>query len=127
MNYTIGKSAVLLFRQKCKILSSDIQKKIDFAEKVDRTLNQFPKEKYKVTMGFFVQPYGSTSLYVCESESDVDICVYATPELYSNIEFPSNFLKLAQDKQQLLFLEVIISRAVDSLASEKRMLMLILH
>ena len=123
----IGRSAVLLFRQKCKILSSDIQKKIDFAEKVDRTLNQFPKEKYKVTMGFFVQPYGSTSLYVCESESDVDICVYATPELYSNIEFPSNFLKLAQDKQQLLFLEVIISRAVDSLSSEKRMLMLILH
>ena len=123
----IGRSAVLLFRQKCKILSSDIQKKIDFAEKVDRTLNQFPKEKYKVTMGFFVQPYGSTSLYVCESESDVDICVYATPELYSNIEFLSNFLKLAQDKQQLRFLEVIISRAVDSLASEKKMLMLIPH
>ena len=108
-------------------MSSDIQKKIDFAEKVDRTLNQFPKEKYKVTMGFFVQPYGSTSLYVCESESDVDICVYATPELYSNIEFPSNFLKLAQDKQQLRFLEVIISRAVDSLASEKKMLMFIPH
>ena len=127
MNYTIGKSAVLLFRQKCKILSSDIQKKIDFAEKVDRILNQFPKEKYKVPKGFFVQLYGSTSLYVSESESDVDICVYGTPELYSNFEFPSNFLKLAQDKQQLRFLEVIISRAVDSLASEKKMLMLIPH
>ena len=119
-NYTIGKSAVLLFRQNYEILSSDIQRKFDYIEKVDRTINQFAKEKYQVSNGFIVQPYGSTSLYVSEPESDIDICVYATPELYSNIEYPSNFMKLAQNKQQIYFLQVIISRAVDSLASEKR-------
>ena len=119
-NYTIGESAVQLFKQKCKIMSSDIQKKIDYVKEVERTINQYSKEKYQVSKGFIVQPYGSTSLYVSELESDIDICVYATPVLYSNIEYPPNFSKLTQDKQQIHFLHEIISRAVDSLASNKR-------
>ena len=119
-NCTIGKSAVLLFRQKYKILSSDIQRKFDYIEKLDRTINQFTEEEYQVSMGFIVQPYGSTSLYVSEPESDLDICVDATRELYSNIAYPPNFLKLVQDKQQIHFLHEIISRAVHCLVSEKR-------
>ena len=119
-NYTIGKSAVVLFKQKYKILSSDIQRKFDYIEEVDRTINQFTKQNYQVSKGFIVQPYGSTSLYVSEPESDIDLCVEATSDLYSNIVYPPNFLKLVQDKQQIHFLHEIISRAVDSLASKKR-------
>ena len=92
-----------------------------YVERVKRAINVFTKEKYQVAKGFLVQPYGSTSLYVSETESDIDICAYATTELYnSGLTQKEEFSELHQDKQQVHFLRLVVSRVVDSLASTKR-------
>ena len=56
-----------------------------------------------------------------EPGSDVDICACATDDLYNSsvVEEKDKFLELPQDKQQLHFLRLILSRVVDSLASKK--------
>ena len=71
-------------------------------------------------MGFIAQSIDPPSLYFSESKSDIDICVYATPEFHSNILYSRNCLKLSQEEQQIHFLHELFLRAIDSLASEKK-------
>ena len=122
VKYTIGKSSVLCFKNKYyTTLLSDIHKKFNYVERAEREINDFTKENYQVAKGFLVQPYGSASLYVSEPESDIDICAYATTELYnSGLTQKEGFSELHQDKQQVHFLSLVVSRVVDFLASTKR-------
>ena len=122
VKYTIGKSSVLCFKSKYyTTLLSDIHKKFNYVERVERAINDFTKEKYQVANGFLVQPCGSASLYVSETESDIDICAYATTELYnSGLTQKEEFSELHQDKQQVHFLSLVVSRVVEYLASTKR-------
>ena len=122
INYIIGKSVVLQFKQKYyKTLIKDIQAKFNYVQRVERAINNFTKDKYQISRGFIVQPYGSTSLYVCEPESDIDICAVATAELSDTIVMTNKYFKiLPEHKQQEYFLDLVVSRVVDSLACEKR-------
>ena len=120
--YDIGKSSVLCFKNKYyTTLLSDIQKKFNYVARVERAINYFTKETYQVSEGFLVQPYGSSSLFVSEPESDIDICAYATEKLYSSrLTQKKEFSKLHKDKQQVHFLTLVVSRVVNSLASSKK-------
>ena len=122
LNYIIGKSSVVQFKEKYyKTLLTDTYGKFSYVETVERALNQFTKEKFKVCRGFIVQPYGSASLYVSEPESDIDICVLGTAELRESCVIPEkDFFKIGQHKQQVHFLDYVVTRAIDSLASEKK-------
>ena len=122
LNYIIGKSCALCFKRKYyRTLFNDVNQKLNYVGRIERAMNQFTKEHYQVSKGFNVQLYGSTSLYVNEPESDLDICARATDDLYNSpvVKDKEKFLKLPQDKQQLHFLGIILSRVVDSLASKK--------
>ena len=122
VNYVIGKSCALCFKQKhYRTLFHDTSEKLNYVGRIERAMNQFTKEHYQVSKGFNVQSYGSTSLYVNEPESDLDICARATDDLYNSpvVKEKEKFLKLPQDKQQLHFLGIILSRVADSLASKK--------
>ena len=122
VNYFIGKSSVVQFKEKYyKTLLTDTSEKFNYVERVERAINQFTKETFKVSKGFIVQPYGSTSLYVSEPDSDIDICTLDTAELRESSAIPSkDFFKITQHKQQKHFLDYVVTRAIDSLASEKR-------
>ena len=122
MNYIIGKSSVVQFKKKCyKTLLTDTYEKFNYVERVERAINQFTKETFKVSKGFIVQPYGSASLYVSEPESDIDICALDTAELRESCVIPSkDFFQIGQHKQQVHFLDHVVTRAIESLASEKK-------
>ena len=121
VNYIIGKSSFTCFTQRYKNLVTDISRKFTYVERIEREINHFTKVHFQVSKGFIVKPYGSTSIFVNEPGSDVDICAYATDDLYNSsvVEEKEKFLELSQDKQQLHFLRLILSRVVDSLASKK--------
>ena len=122
VNYIIGKSSVVQFKEKYyKTLLTDTYEKFNYVERVERAINHFTKETFKVSKGFIVQPYGSVSLYVSEPESDIDICALDTAELRKSGVIPSkDFFNIGQHKQQVHFLDLVVTRAIDSLASEKK-------
>ena len=121
-NYITGKSSVVQFKEKYyKTLLTDTYEKFNYVERVERAINQFTKSTFKVSKGFIVQPYRSTSLYVSEPESDIDICALDTAELRESSVIPSkDFFKIRHHKQQKHFLDYVVTRAIDSLASGKK-------
>ncbi|XP_057311884.1 uncharacterized protein LOC130649592 [Hydractinia symbiolongicarpus] len=120
----IGESALALFKKNSTVLLKSVTDKLRFQKDIDIAINKFCMEKFQLKNGFIVAMYGSTSLYVCEPESDVDVCVLATKEVYSSSivddSIKKEFQKCEQKEQQKHFLQNVISRSVDSIVSSKR-------
>ena len=97
VNYIIGKSSFTCFTQRYKNLVTDINRKFTYVERIEREINHFTKVHFQVSKGFIVKRYGSTSIFVNESGSDVDICACATDELYNSslVEEKEKFLELS--------------------------------
>ena len=94
--YVIAKSSFAWFTESFKNLVTDISRKYTYVGRIEREINHFTKVHFQVSKGFVVKPYGSTSIFVNEARSDVDICAYATDELYNSslVEEKEIFLEL---------------------------------
>ena len=85
---------------------------------------RFVKTKYKMNNSFKVSIYGSTSIYVCEPESDLDICVFAEQDVYSSNIFPIQIKvrinELSDVEKEKYVLQFVVSQALDSVVSSKK-------
>ena len=95
--YVIGKSSFACFTESFKDLVTDISRKYTYVGRIECEINHFTKVHFQVSKGFIVKRYGSTSIFVNESGSDVDICACATDELYNSslVEEKGKFLELS--------------------------------
>jgi hypothetical protein len=67
---------------------------------------------------FHIQPYGSTSVLLCEADSDVDICVQILPAAIQNHPKPAEFALLEPEAKSRHFLETIVAPAVSMVFDE---------
>ena len=67
---------------------------------------------------FNIQPYGSTSVLLCEAESDVDICVQILPAAIQSHPNSGEFSALPHEAQSRHFLETIVGPAMDPVLGE---------
>ena len=123
---TIGESGRKLFMKNSHQLSHTITEKLKKAKEIENAVNRFMKDKYKMGKEvFLIDAYGSTSMYLCEAESDIDVCVLVQKKdrilsIESLFPSPNEFLGIEQCKQDTYFLQNIVSRAVDAVATSKR-------
>ena len=124
VNFCIGKSTLELFKKNANMLNKNISEKMKVMKDIENSIDRLAKENFKLNKGFLVNLYGSTSIYVCEPESDVDICVYPTSKAYDSLIIPSSqrdcFEKLEDVEKEKHFLKLVVSPAVDRIVSSKR-------
>ena len=121
----IGESALNLFKKNSRQLLVTITEKVKKGKAIEEAINGFLKSAGMKKNGFLVEPYGSTSMYLCEDDSDIDICVLVQDqnkvlEVKALVTDPEEFRQLDPVLQQKHFLQTVVSRAVDSIASKKR-------
>ena len=123
---TIGENARELFIRNSHQLSHTITEKLKKAKEIENAVNRFMKENYKKGKDvFLIDAYGSTSMYLCETESDIDVSVLVQKQdqlldIQSLFPEPTKFLEMEERKQNTYFLQNIVSRAVDTVAASKR-------
>ena len=120
----IGESALEFFRKNSSPLLKDVSDKLKVMKEVENSIERYCCEAYKLKNGFVVTAYGSTSIFVCEPESDIDICVYPKPKVYNSLIFPdamkANLSEIDAVLVQSHILQLVVSRAIDTITSEKR-------
>ena len=123
---TIGENGLKLFMKNSHQLSHTITEKLKKAKEIENAVNRFMKENYKKGKDVFhIDAYGSTSMYLCEAESDIDVSVLVQKQdqilgIESLFPKPSQFLGMEERTQNTYFLQNIVSRAVDTVATSKR-------
>lgn len=124
MKINLGESALAHFKKHSLQLINNIAEKMSKLKDVERAIDRFSKETFGLSSGFLVSAYGSTSIYVCEQDSDIDICVLPKPTVFeSNIFQEENrelYKKLKPEGLQRYLLRNVISKAVDKISTTKR-------
>ena len=120
----IGESALELFKKHSSPLLKNITEKLKVMKDVENCIERFCSATYKIKKGFVVTAYGSTSIFVCEPESDMDICVYPKQKVYNSSILPDAMKYKLRELPEVAvhrhFLQFVVSRAVDTITSEKR-------
>jgi len=121
----IGESALNLFKKNSRQLLMTITEKLKKGKAIEEAIDAFSKRAGMKRNGFLVEAYGSTSMYLCEDDSDIDVCVLVQDqnkvfEMKTIVTDPYEFKNLDPVLQQKHFLQTVVSRAVDSIASKKR-------
>ncbi|XP_065649338.1 uncharacterized protein LOC105846434 isoform X3 [Hydra vulgaris] len=117
----IGSSAIDYFNKSSLLLLKTITDKAKVLDIIECEIKRFVKKEYRIDEAFEISIYGSTSIYVCEPESDVDICISAVQSVFLSNIFPPQmkFLMNKLEKEKHI-LEFVISRALESVSSSKR-------
>ncbi|XP_065649354.1 uncharacterized protein LOC100214913 isoform X3 [Hydra vulgaris] len=120
----VGSSALNYFSKSSSLLLKNITDKAKVLNIIDHAIQRFVKKEYRIDKAFKVSTYGSTSIYVCEPESDVDICIFAEQCVFSSDIFPLQMQlrmnEFCHDEKEKHILQFVISRALDSVVSSKR-------
>ncbi|XP_065649345.1 uncharacterized protein LOC105846402 isoform X2 [Hydra vulgaris] len=120
----IGLSALNYFSKSSSLLLKIIADKTKVLNTIGYGIQRFVKKEFEVDRAFRVSTYGSTSIYVCEPESDVDICIFAEQCVFSSNIFPIQMRlhmnDFSNDEKEKHILQFVISRALDSVVSSKR-------
>ena len=121
MAINIGESALNNFKQSSKHLIFDTVRKMRKLREVENTLNNLSED---LKDAFIVSAYGSTSIYVNEPDSDIDICVIPTDKAFDSSLIPrgykDQFIKELNEKEQQQHFLRFISQAIDDISSKKK-------
>ena len=112
----LGESAKLVVTKLLPDLKNCVKEKEQIFDIVKKTV----EEKHSSEL-FQITPYGSSSVFLCEAESDLDICISVQPEAINKVQAKDKmaFEGLTEVEKQRHFLETYISPTVDEIFDTK--------
>ncbi|CAK0821156.1 unnamed protein product [Prorocentrum cordatum] len=123
----VGESALRHVQLSLPEVESMVRSKLAVLETVQSALNAYCASLLggaAAEQVFEARAFGSTSIFLCEPESDLDICITPCPSAYLPPFVPaaiaSQFDSLDAAARQRHFLQTVVSPALDSVAHAKR-------
>ena len=118
---SIGNSIIQHFATISRDMLVDHKKKTRVVKDIENSIDSLCKQRSGYPNAFQVCLYGSTSIFLSETDSDIDICILPTKKAYAQpfISGSQEFCMLPKKVQDVHFLENFVSAAVDKIAVKK--------